>query len=62
MTTLRVVVADNRFNQRKMKIIEKLGQKYEKYKFDGLCWRLFTIGHDLYLYRQHDIALWVRYD
>jgi hypothetical protein len=23
---------------------------------------VITIGHDLYLYRQHDAALWVRYD
>jgi hypothetical protein len=40
---------------------KKLGQKYENYKFDWLCWRCITIGRDLYLYRQQDIALWVGY-
>jgi hypothetical protein len=62
MTTLEVVAVNSRSNWRKMKKIEKLGQKYEKYKFDWLCWRCFTIGHVLYLYRQQDVALWVRYD
>jgi hypothetical protein len=23
---------------------------------------IITIGHDLYLYSQQDVALWVRYD
>jgi hypothetical protein len=35
---LEVVVMNSRSNRRKMKIIEKLGQKYENYKFDWLCW------------------------
>jgi hypothetical protein len=34
MTTLKVVVVNSRSNQRKIKRIEKLGQKYEKYNFD----------------------------
>jgi ribosomal protein S16 len=34
MTTLKVVVADSTSKRRKTKRIEKLGQKYEKYKFD----------------------------
>jgi hypothetical protein len=34
----------------------------KKYKFDWLRWRYITIGRDLYLYRQQDVALWVRYN
>jgi hypothetical protein len=39
MITQGVVAAAKRYKRRKMKRIEKLGQKYEKYKFDCFCRR-----------------------
>jgi hypothetical protein len=46
----------------KEKETRKLGQKYKNKRFDWMCWSWITIGHDLYLYRQQDVALWVGYD
>jgi hypothetical protein len=46
----------------KEKETRKLGQKYENKRFNWLCWRYITISRDLYLYRQQNVALWVKYD
>jgi hypothetical protein len=62
MTTRGVVAAAKRSKWSKMIRKENKGKKCKKYKFNWLCWRWITIGHDLYLYRQQDVSLWVRYD